>query len=375
MCWNKKKKMKNTVTNSSESQQLDINLGDRSYPIIINHQIFDFSVVSDKVMGKKVLLVSNETVAPLYAEPVMNALNECDVKLCVLPDGEVHKNSQSWLKILDDMAGHGMSRTDVLISLGGGVICDMTGFAAASWMRGVDFIQIPTTLLSQIDASVGGKTGINHAKGKNLIGAFHQPLAVIINTATLNTLPQREFAAGIGEAVKYGGINQPEFVTWLDNNQSEIMAKSAGVLSELIAQCCEFKVHVVEQDEKEQGVRALLNLGHTFGHALETATHYEGYLHGEAVALGMVMSAELSAQLGFCDKGLRNILENLLQGFGLPIKLDKEITADKLVQLMRLDKKVQSGKHRLILMKGLGQAFIETGVEESDLLKAIEACR
>ena len=187
-------------------------------------------------------------------------------------------------------------------------------------------------------------------------------------------MPPREFAAGIGEAVKYGGIDQPQFINWLSEHRSAILDKSPEVLSELIAQCCEFKVHVVEQDEKEQGVRALLNLGHTFGHALETATNYEGYLHGEAVALGMVMAAELSSQLGFCDSGLRKTLENLLQGFGLPIKLDKQITADELVRLMRLDKKLQSGKHRLVLMKGLGQAFIETGVEESDLLSAIKAC-
>ena len=366
--------MKNQINNSPVSQKLTINLGERSYPIVINHSTFDFSGLTDQLKGKKIMIVSNETVAPLYLDQLTAALPDTDVGSCVLPDGEVHKNSTSWLKILDAMASHGMTRSDVLLSLGGGVICDMTGFAAASWMRGVDFIQVPTTLLSQIDASVGGKTGINHAKGKNLIGAFHQPLAVVINTATLNTLPPREFAAGIGEAVKYGGIDQPQFIDWLSERQSAILNKSPEVLSELIAQCCEFKVHVVEQDEKEQGVRALLNLGHTFGHALETATNYEGYLHGEAVALGMVMAAELSSQLGFCDSGLRKTLENLLQGFGLPIKLDKQITADELVRLMRLDKKVQSGKHRLVLMKGLGQAFIETGVEESDLLSAIKAC-
>ncbi len=359
----------------TKSKQLAINLAERSYPIVINESTFDFSTVSEQLKGKKVVLVSNDTVAPLYAEKVVNALTECDVRLCVLADGEQHKNSRSWLTILDDMAAHGMTRTDVLVALGGGVICDMTGFAAASWMRGIDFIQVPTTLLSQIDASVGGKTGINHDKGKNLIGAFHQPLAVIINTDTLNTLPAREYASGIGEAVKYGGINQPGFINWLTQRQHQVLIKEPVVLAELIAQCCQFKVDVVEQDEKEQGVRALLNLGHTFGHALETATNYEGYLHGEAVALGMVMAAELSHQLGFCDEDLRKTLENLLQGFGLPIKLDKEITADELVNLMRLDKKVQSGKHRLILMKGLGQAFIETGVEESDLLKAIKACR
>lgn len=355
------------------NKTIHINLGHHSYPIDIG-QGFDFSSLLPQLENKKVLIVSNELVAPLYLSAVKKALAGVDCHVCVLPDGESQKNTDNWQRILNAAAECGLTRSDVMLSLGGGVICDMTGFAAASWMRGVDFIQVPTTLLSQIDASVGGKTGINHRKGKNLIGAFHQPMAVIINTDTLQTLPDREFIAGIGEAVKYAGINQVTFADWLKQHQADILVKSPAVLVDLIAQCCQFKVEVVEQDEKEQGVRALLNLGHTFGHAIETATHYQGYLHGEAVALGMVMAAELSEQLQFCELGLRKTLEKLLHGFGLPIKLDKELPAESLVKLMRLDKKVQSGQHRLILMKGLGQAFIANGIKENDILAAIRAC-
>ncbi len=355
------------------SDHIQINLGDHQYPLIINNA-FNFSCLSKRLQDKKVLLVSNETVAPLYLDEIKSALPFCQLFECILPDGEQHKNLLSWELILNSLADCGLTRTDVLISIGGGVICDMTGFAAASWMRGVDFIQVPTTLLSQIDASIGGKTGINHPRGKNLIGAFHQPLAVMINTTTLQTLPQREFVAGIGEAIKYAGINQPDFAHWLSDNQTGIMSLDDEVLRELIVRCCRFKADLVEQDEKEQGIRALLNLGHTFGHALEAATAYQGYLHGEAVALGMVMAAELSFQLGFCDSELRKTLERLLRGFKLPYRLKKSIAAEQLVELMRLDKKVQSGQHRLILMKGLGQAFIAKGIEENDILNAIRAC-
>ncbi len=352
---------------------LNIDLGHHQYPIQVG-EYFDFSLVSDRLQGRKVLLVSNDCVAPLYLAQVKAALSNNEVHVCVVQDGENHKNVKSWQMILNAAAQCGLTRTDVMVALGGGVVCDMTGFAAASWMRGVDFIQVPTTLLSQIDASVGGKTGVNHSKGKNLIGAFHQPLAVIINTQTLDTLPEREFNAGIGEAVKYAGINQASFADWLVDQQQAIRSKSPEVLTSLITQCCQFKVDVVEQDEKEQGVRALLNLGHTFGHALETATAYQGYLHGEAVALGMVMAAELSHRLGHCDASVRKTLEKLLQGFDLPIKLSKGLSPEQLVALMRLDKKVQSGKHRLILMKGMGQAFVADGVAEADMLAAIEAC-
>ncbi len=357
----------------SEVTQVDISLPGGSYPIIIHPDQFDVSSIDSLTPGRKVMVVTNDTVAPLYLAAVEQQLANQQVFNCVLPDGEIHKNVNSWQTILDALARHQFNRSDLLISLGGGVICDMTGFAAASWMRGIDFIQMPTTLLSQIDASVGGKTGINHPKGKNLIGAFHQPRAVIINISCLKTLPQREFNAGIGEAIKYGGIDQVEFFHWLAAQVDSIKAQDPGALMHLISQCCHFKADIVEQDEKEQGVRALLNLGHTFGHAIETGTQYQ-YLHGEAVALGMVMAAELSAQLGHCSADIRKMLENLLQAYDLPIMLDSAITAESLLNLMKSDKKVINNQHRLILMKGLGAAFIAEEVKDSDILGALQSC-
>lgn len=357
----------------SAATTINIALPASQYPIVIHPHQFDVSSIKPQLAQRKIMIVSNETVAPLYLEQVMALFPDHSVHSCVLPDGEVHKNIDSWQTILNALAQHQFNRSDCLLSLGGGVICDMTGYAAASWMRGIDFIQMPTTLLSQIDASVGGKTGINHPQGKNLIGAFHQPLAVIINTSTLQTLPTREFNAGIGEAIKYGGIDQAQFFHWLDRHQTAIRAQQADTLIELVAQCCQFKAAVVEQDEKEQGVRALLNLGHTFGHAIETATHYQ-MLHGEAVALGMVMAAELSQQLGHCEADIRKMLENLLQAFDLPIMLDSDVTAETLLQLMKSDKKVINDQHRLILMKGLGQAFIAEGVKDAEIIQAINTC-
>ena len=351
----------------NQSTQIDIQLPGRSYPIVIHPSQFDLSAIQDLVIGRKIMVVTNETVAPLYAAQVMALFDGQPVFQCVLPDGEQHKTVGSWQTILDALAAHQFNRTDLLVSLGGGVICDMTGYAAASWMRGMDFIQMPTTLLSQIDASVGGKTGINHPKGKNLIGAFHQPRAVIININTLGTLPEREFNAGIGEAIKYGGINQPAFF-----QAAAISSHQPDALQSLIAQCCQFKADIVELDETEQGVRALLNLGHTFGHAIETATHYR-YLHGEAVGIGMVMAATLSAQLGHCSTDIRKRLENLLQAFDLPIKLNQETSAETLLELMKSDKKVVNDQHRLILMKSMGEAFIAEGVTDADILLAINA--
>jgi 3-dehydroquinate synthase len=355
------------------ANQLQISLPNGTYPIIIHPDQFDLSAIQAMFSGRKVMIVSNDIVAPLYLQKVSNLFVDNQVFTCVLKDGEQHKNAESWTTILDALASHQFNRSDLLVSLGGGVICDMTGFAAASWMRGIDFIQMPTTLLSQIDASVGGKTGINHPRGKNLIGAFHQPKAVIINVSSLKTLPAREFNAGIGEAIKYGGINQVEFFHWLEQHVDAIKNKDPEVLMQLISQCCQFKADVVEQDEKELGIRALLNLGHTFGHAIETATDYQ-YLHGEAVGLGMVMAAELSAQLGHCDADIRKMLENLLHAFDLPIKLDSNVSAHTLLTVMKLDKKVINDQHRLILMKGLGGSFIADGVKDAEILAAIQSC-
>jgi len=353
--------------------QLNISLPNAQYPIIIDSDHFDLSVIRGWLKGKKIMVVSNEIVAPLYLAEVSALFAGHAVHTCILKDGERHKNSTSWLQILDALAANHFNRSDVLVSLGGGIVCDITGFAAASWMRGMSFIQIPTTLLSQIDASVGGKTGFNHPQGKNMIGAFHQPKAVIINARTLQTLPSREFNAGIGEAIKYAGINQIEFYAWLTEQKHAISNLNEAALMELIARCCRFKADVVEQDEKEHGVRALLNLGHTFGHAIETVSDYQ-YLHGEAVALGMVMAAELSANLNQCSADIRKMLENLLQAFDLPIMLDKEHAAEAVLESMRSDKKVINDQHRLILFKGMGNAFIAEGVKEPDILKAIKAC-
>jgi 3-dehydroquinate synthase len=355
-------------------KELNIQLPAGAYPIIIDDQQFAVDAISTQLDGRKIMIVTNEVVAPLYLDEVKALFTGHQVHHCVVGDGEQHKSTASWLHILDELARHRFNRSDLLVSLGGGIVCDMTGFAAASWMRGIDFIQIPTTLLSQIDASVGGKTGVNHPAGKNLIGAFHQPLAVLVNVRTLKTLPIREFNAGIGEAVKYAGINQPQLYTWLDSHQQAIRDHHMDTLADLIAQCCRFKTEVVEADEKEQGQRALLNLGHTFGHAIETATDYH-YLHGEAVAIGMVMAAELSARLAYCGDDIRKMLENLLQAFDLPIKLGQTVPAKDLLQLMKADKKVINDRHRLILMKGLGQAFIAEGITDDDIMAAIIACQ
>lgn len=353
--------------------QLNITLPNAQYPIIIDSDHFDLTAIRPWLEGKKVMIVTNEIVGPLYLAEIIALFAGHVVHHCVLKDGEAHKNSSSWLQILDALAANRFNRSDVLVSLGGGIVCDITGFAAASWMRGMSFIQIPTTLLSQIDASVGGKTGFNHPQGKNMIGAFHQPKAVIINARTLQTLPAREFNAGIGEAIKYAGINQAEFYVWLTTNKQAIKAMDQKVLMGLIASCCRFKTEVVEQDETEQGVRALLNLGHTFGHAIETVSNYQ-YLHGEAVALGMVMAAELSFDLKLCSADIRKMLENLLQAFDLPIMLDLEHSAEAVLKLMKSDKKVINDQHRLILFKGMGKAFIAEGVTDHDILKAIKSC-
>ncbi len=356
---------------------INVKLSHCEYGIFIKDNGFAFEAIQSLLQNRKIAIVSNDVVAPLYLESVKSALSQYSSELFshILPDGEQYKNQQSWLGIIDFLAENNFNRSDLLISLGGGVICDMTGFAAASWMRGIDFIQVPTSLLAQVDASVGGKTGINHKKGKNLIGAFHQPKAVIINTSTLTTLPIREFKSGLGEAIKYGFINQPDFLLWMREHSCAILQCDLSIISELISACCQFKTEIVQQDEKESGIRALLNLGHTFGHAIETITGYKQYSHGEAVAIGMVMAAELSVILNLSDDNLRKELEKHLQDFNLQIKLTKDINATSLVELMRLDKKVINHKHRLILMKSIGEAFIQTNVCEENILKAITHCQ
>jgi len=359
------------------SKIVNINLESCCYDIYINDSSFDFESIKSLLSKRKIAIISNETVAPIYLDTLSETLAKYNKNIfsCILPDGEQHKNTESWLKILDFLADNNFNRTDLLISLGGGVICDMTGFAAASWMRGIDFVQVPTSLLAQVDASVGGKTGINHKKGKNLIGAFHQPKAVIINTATLKTLPNREYQSGLGETLKYGLINQVEFKSWLEKNAEDILDQKLSTMTQLIAQCCQFKADIVQQDEKESGIRALLNLGHTFGHAIETLTNYTRYTHGEAVAIGMVIAAELSDILKLSNGTLRKETQKHLKDFQLLTMLPNDIDAQQLLNLMRLDKKVVDNKHRLILMKSLGNALIQSNVCEEDILKAIKNCQ
>ncbi|MBL4660905.1 MAG: 3-dehydroquinate synthase [Alcanivoracaceae bacterium] len=360
------------------SKIVNINLSSCSYDIFINDSYFDFSALQDLLCNRKIAIISNDIVAPLYLDDLKSTLSDYKDSIFshILADGEHNKNLQGWNSILDFLAENNFNRSDLLISLGGGVICDMTGFAAASWMRGIDFMQVPTSLLAQVDASVGGKTGINHKMGKNLIGAFHQPQAVIINTSTLKTLPLREYKSGLGETVKYGLINKPQFTTWLTNNATVINNQETSVLTQLIAKCCQYKAEIVQQDEKESGIRALLNLGHTFAHAIETYTQYTTYTHGEAVAIGMVMAAELSDLINISDShNLRKELEKHLQDFHLKIMLPKAIDANKLVELMRLDKKVINNRHRLILMKSIGNAFIQKDVCEKDILQSIKNCQ
>jgi 3-dehydroquinate synthetase len=298
-------------------QTLSLDIPGKQYPILIDRQAFNVAQIKSRLKAQKIMLVSDDNVAPLYLEPLHAEFSDYEVHECVINVGEKHKNIDSWQIIINALAKHGFNRSDALVAVGGGIVCDITGFAAASWMRGVDFVQIPTSLLAQIDASVGGKTGVNHTAGKNLIGAFHQPQAVLINIATLQTLPPREFNAGIGEAIKYAGINQPEFYRWLHDNRLVIKQQDQSAMQHLISECCRFKAEIVRDDEKEQGVRALLNLGHTFGHAIENVSDYR-YLHGEAVALGLVMAADLSERLGHAKVGLKDQFIELIAAFDLP---------------------------------------------------------
>lgn len=354
-------------------QTLSLDIPGKQYPIIIDPQAFNAAEIKSRLKAHKIMLVSDENVAPLYLQPLRAEFSDYEVHECVIGVGEKHKNTNSWQMILDALADNGFNRSDALVAVGGGIVCDITGFAAASWMRGVNFVQIPTSLLAQIDASVGGKTGVNHSAGKNLIGAFHQPQAVLINIATLQTLPPREFNAGIGEAIKYAGINQPEFYHWLHDNRLAIKQQDQDAMQHLIAECCRFKAEIVRDDEKEQGVRALLNLGHTFGHAIENVSDYR-YLHGEAVALGLVMAADLSVRLGHAKADLKDRLIELMTAFDLPHSLPARYQTKQLIHAMRLDKKVHSGQHRLILMRGLGQAFIAENVPENAIAETIDAC-
>ena len=355
-------------------QTLTVDLGDRSYPIYIGDGLLaQPELLRKHINGKQALVVTNETVAPLYLDAVRKSLAGLHYSEVILPDGEQFKTLDVLSQIYDRLLQDKHNRTTTLIALGGGVVGDMTGFAAASYQRGVDFIQIPTTLLSQVDSSVGGKTGVNHALGKNMIGAFHQPNCVIADTDTLNTLPPRELSAGIAEVIKYGLICDAEFYQWLAVNTELLMARESQALSEAVFRSCDNKAKVVAADERESGIRAILNLGHTFGHAIETVQGYGNWLHGEAVAAGMVLAAKLSVQLGWLlESDLRHLVE-LLKQAALPVA-PPEMTVEQFLQLMAVDKKVLDGRLRLVLLKQIGEAVVTSEVGEQAVKETLLAC-
>lgn len=340
-------------------QTLDVDLGERSYPILIGEQLIERGeLLSPHIRGKQVAIVTNDTVAPLYLERLMQSLAGYAVTSVVLPDGEAYKNWETLQTIFDGLLSARHDRNTTVIALGGGVVGDMAGFAAASYQRGVDFIQVPTTLLSQVDSSVGGKTGINHPLGKNMIGAFYQPQLVLIDTSTLATLPARELSAGLAEVIKYGLICDEPFLSWLEVNIDRLRALDQAALTEAIRRSCAAKAAVVGADERESGIRATLNLGHTFGHAIETHQGYGVWLHGEAVAAGTVMALEMSRQLGWISADERDRCVRLLVRAGLPVVPPGDMTPDDFLRHMAVDKKVLDGQLRLVLLKRLGEAVV-----------------
>ncbi|WP_111658042.1 3-dehydroquinate synthase [Isoalcanivorax indicus] len=353
-------------------QTLDVALGARSYPIYIGEGLLDTALLRKHVRASQVLVVTNETVAPLYLQRVLDGLDGLRCDTLVLPDGEQHKNLATLETIFDTLMAQRHSRTTTLVALGGGVVGDMVGFAAACYQRGVDFIQVPTTLLAQVDSSVGGKTAVNHPRGKNMIGAFHQPRAVVIDTQVLGTLPERELSAGLAEVIKYGLIRDAAFYQWLLENMHGLTARDPALLAEAILVSCRNKAEVVAEDETEQGNRALLNLGHTFGHAIETWTGYSEWLHGEAVGAGMMMAARLSAELGWLPRAAVTELDQLLRLAGLPVAPPQGMAPDDFTALMALDKKVHDGTLRLVLLKAIGQAVVTADFDQATLKRLLE---
>ncbi|WP_252180586.1 3-dehydroquinate synthase [Endozoicomonas sp. 4G] len=360
--------------------ELNVDLGDRSYPIFIGSGLYAGAsrpgLLKPYIKGQQVAIVTNTTVAPCYLARVRSLLDGFDVMEIILPDGEAFKNLATLETVFDGLLKARHTRKTTLIALGGGVVGDITGFAAASYQRGVDFIQIPTTLLSQVDSSVGGKTGVNHPLGKNMIGAFHQPNVVLIDTDSLNTLPDREFSAGVAEVIKYGLICDESFYQWLQANIERIMARDQEALTYAIHRSCSDKARVVAEDEKESGLRAILNLGHTFGHAIETHTGYSEWLHGEAVAAGMVMAAELSCRLGYIARAEVQGIVAILKAANLPVEPPEGMSPDRFIELMSVDKKVLDGKLRLVLLEQIGKAVVtdsfDRGVLDEMLL---ETCK
>ena len=355
---------------------LSVALDTRSYPIHIGTGLLaDPGLILPYLKTTRVAVITNTVVGPLYLAPFVAGLRERGLRVTeiVLPDGEAHKDWPTLNLIFDGLLGERCDRSTTLIALGGGVVGDMVGFAAASYQRGVPFIQVPTTLLSQVDSSVGGKTAINHPLGKNMIGAFYQPRLVLADIATLNTLPDRELKAGLAEVIKYGLIRDLPFLEWIEANLERLLARDADALAEAVERSCRNKAEVVAADETEQGERATLNLGHTFGHAIETGLGYGEWLHGEAVAAGAVMAAELSHRLGWITEADVARVRRIHERAGLPVK-GAPLGADRYLELMAHDKKVSDGTLRLVLLKAIGKAVISAEASTAEIRATIEAC-
>ena len=351
-------------------KKIIVNLKKRSYPIYIGKNILFDKIIFDKIKEKKFALVTNNKIKSLHLSKIK--FSPLKKNKIILNDGEKYKNQESVTKIYNFLLKNKFSRDNYLVAFGGGVVGDITGYAAATYQRGVDFIQIPTTLLSMVDSSVGGKTGINHKLGKNMIGAFHQPKAVIIDTEILKTLPKRQFNAGMAEVIKYGIIKDKNFFEWITKNYDKIILQDTESLIKIIKKSCEIKSKIVSQDEKEKGIRALLNLGHTFGHAIENNLGYGKWLHGEAVACGFLIAAAVSIQNNTMTISDYEKIKNILEIFKLPTKLPKNINIEKLFNTMLLDKKVKNNKMIYIIPKGIGKAYISNNISKKIIIKALK---
>ncbi len=354
-------------------KKLNLNLGEKSYPIYIGENLLSQAdYLTKHISGNQVMIVSNATVAPLYIDKVKSLLTDFEVSEVILPDGEQYKNLDTVNQIFTSLLENRFDRSSTLIALGGGVVGDMTGYAAACYQRGVNFIQIPTTLLSQVDSSVGGKTGVNHPLGKNMIGAFYQPKAVIIDVDTLDTLPNREFSAGMAEVIKYGLLGNENFLSFIEKNVDSLMNKEKSSVIDAIYQSCKDKANIVAEDELEAGKRALLNLGHTFGHAIENSMGYGNYLHGEAISIGMYMAAVMSEKEGFIDQSQVSRVKSILENCELPTRLTGKINFSDFSKSMSVDKKVLKGKIRLVLLKPIGAAFVSDDYHKEFLDQTIK---
>jgi 3-dehydroquinate synthase len=352
---------------------VNVELASKAYPVYLGRGLLSDQSLWKRHLGTgKTLIISNAVVAPLYLEALKSALSGRDLDIHIIPDGEPFKTTETWCGIIDKLVAMRARRDANIIALGGGVVGDITGFAAASYMRGIRFLQAPTTLLAQVDASVGGKTAINHKKGKNLVGAFHQPAAVVIDSATLTTLADREFNAGLAEVVKYGAIRDPGFFAWLEEHAGDIIDRDPESLDYLIYQSVLNKAEIVAEDEKETGIRALLNFGHSFGHALEAETAYSEFLHGEAVAIGMVTAADLSESRNLCSPGATRRVIGLLTRFRLPVNIPAHISVNGLCEVLELDKKAIASGLRLILLRAVGQATVNSDCGQDEIIMAME---